>query len=211
MHLQRLINDLRALVSNEEIRRLVKERVASFKEIRYGPPEKIFKELVFCILAANFTASGSLKIVDFLGDRLQVLDVDSLEKELRKLGHRYPRARAEYIVEARKMLEEVVKVVREVDDGRRAREWLARNVKGLGYKEASHFLRNIGYDDLAIIDFHILRLLRRYGLIPEMRHLTKRRYLEIEELLRRIAEEVGVPLSELDLYLWYMDAGKILK
>ncbi|GAJ17855.1 unnamed protein product, partial [marine sediment metagenome] len=29
------------------------------------------------------------------------------------------------------------------------REWVVKNFKGLGYKEASHFLRNIGYKNFA--------------------------------------------------------------
>jgi len=206
-----LIRDLSVLKANEEIRRLVEDRLSSFKKVGRGPPKDLFKELVFCILAANFTASGSMKIVEMLGDRLLELDPKSLERELRRLGHRHPRTRAAYIVGARRMLAEIVRVIREGGDGRRIREWLVENVKGLGYKEASHFLRNIGYEDLAIIDFHILRLLRRYGLIPEVKRLGKIRYLEIEGLLRRIADEVGMTLAELDLYLWYMDSGKILK
>jgi N-glycosylase/DNA lyase len=93
------------------------------------------------------------------------------------------------------------------------REWLAGNVLGLGYKEASHFLRNIGITDLAIIDFHIIDLLVRYKLIdkPKSKSLTKKKYLEIEQLLARIAQKAGTSLAELDLYLWYMETGKVLK
>jgi len=69
----------------------------------------------------------------------------------------------------------------------------------------------MGYGNLAIIDFHIIRILRRYGLIEEFRSLTRRRYLEVEKLLGRIADQLGISLAELDLYLWYMDSGRILK
>ncbi|MCS7132472.1 MAG: N-glycosylase/DNA lyase [Aigarchaeota archaeon] len=211
MGFRELVEDLKALKSNEEIRRMVEDRLSSFKEVGRGSPGGLFKELAFCILAANFTASGSMKIIDALGDRLLKLDVGSLERELRRLGHRYPHARAEYIVSARNMLGEVVRVLRAGGGSRRIREWLVKNVKGLGYKEASHFLRNIGYDDVAIIDFHIIRLLHRYGLIPEVKRLGKKRYLEIEKLLSEVASQVGMTMAELDLYLWYMDSGKILK
>ena len=88
---------------------------------------------------------------------------------------------------------------------------LIRNVKGIGPKEASHFLRNIGYSGFAILDFHIINILARYGLIEKPKTLTKRRYLEIEELLRSIAAKTDLSLAELDLYLWYMETGKILK
>ena len=91
------------------------------------------------------------------------------------------------------------------------REWLVNNIKGIGYKEASHFLRNIGFDDYAIIDFHIIDILTRYKIIEKPKYLSKKKYLEIEEILRKIAKQTNLTLAELDLYLWYMETGKILK
>jgi N-glycosylase/DNA lyase len=93
-----------------------------------------------------------------------------------------------------------------------ARAWLVENVKGLGWKEASHFLRNVGYFDVAIIDRHILSNLREHGVIPDdKKGLTKRRYLEYEGILRRMADDLGMSLGELDLFLWYRKTGKVLK
>jgi len=97
-------------------------------------------------------------------------------------------------------------------EGRRAREWLAEHVKGFGYKEASHFLRNVGYVNVAILDRHVLRVLAEHGLIDEVpKTLTKRRYLEIEKRLEGLAQTLGLSLGELDLYLWQMKTGKVLK
>jgi len=84
-------------------------------------------------------------------------------------------------------------------------------VKGIGYKESSHFLRNVGFDDYAIIDFHIIDLLVKYQLIKRPKTITKNKYLEIEKILKKIAEKTNLTLAELDLYLWYMETGKILK
>jgi SAM-dependent methyltransferase len=79
---------------------------------------------------------------------------------LRELGHRFPNTRAKYIVEARKHAKDLKKIVHSTFDNVDAlREWLADNVKGLGFKESSHFLRNIGFEDVAIIDFHIIDFL----------------------------------------------------
>jgi len=87
-----------------------------------------------------------------------------------------------------------------------------KNIKGLGFKEASHFLRNIGFKNLAIIDFHIVDLLIKHKLIDKKpKSLSKSKYLEIEEKLKKIANELNLSLGELDLYLWYMETGKILK
>ena len=139
------------------------------------------------------------------------MSYEELASELRRLGHRYPNSRARYIVEARGKLDQIVEAMRRIRDEHELRNWLVENIRGLGLKEASHFLRNMGYGNLAIIDFHIIRILRRYGLIEEFRSLTRRRYLEVEKLLGRIADQLGISLAELDLYLWYMDSGRILK
>ena len=92
----------------------------------------------------------------------------------------------------------------------RAREWLAENIKGIGMKESSHFLRNIGYD-IAIIDFHILDILKRSGIIKRGIELNKNSYIEIENKLKIIAKSAKLTMAELDLYLWYMETGKVLK
>jgi N-glycosylase/DNA lyase len=104
-----------------------------------------------------------------------------------------------------------LKEITKFHDKKAIREWIVNNVKGLGYKEASHFLRNIGFDDYAIIDFHIVDVLVNHKLIEKPKTITKRKYLEIEEILKNIAKETNLTLAELDLYLWYMETGKILK
>ncbi len=85
------------------------------------------------------------------------------------------------------------------------------NVKDLGYKESSHFLRNIGFKGSAIIDFHIIDILADNRLIERPKALTKSDYLRIEGVLGNIAKKADLNLSELDLYLWYLETGKVLK
>ncbi|MGC9554861.1 MAG: N-glycosylase/DNA lyase, partial [Thermoplasmatota archaeon] len=119
--------------------------------------------------------------------------------------------RAAYICHNRRY-QDIGDILRRFQDQREAREWLVKHVKGLGYKEASHFLRNVGYTDVAIIDRHILRVMYRYGLIEKIPDsLSRKRYLELERVLERVADHLGITLAELDLYLWYMETGKILK
>jgi N-glycosylase/DNA lyase len=90
------------------------------------------------------------------------------------------------------------------------REWLVEHIKGLGYKEASHFLRNVGLFDYAIIDKHILNVLREADLI-KAKTMNKKNYLRAEDILKKIAKELRMSLGELDLYLWYMKTGEVLK
>jgi N-glycosylase/DNA lyase len=199
------------VLKRSEVGRLVKARIVQFGEMAKESSTELFKELCFCILCANFAAERSMKIQDAVGDGFLNLPEERLAQELRALGHRFPNTRAQYIVEARKHKDFLKATIASFNDGQALREWLIANVKGLGPKEASHFLRNIGYTEFAIVDFHIVDVLVKHGLIQKPKTITKRRYLEIEKTLRRIAQRVNLNLAELDLYLWYMETGKVLK
>jgi len=198
-------------LKNSNIRDIVNKRISEFKQCGKSSNENIFKELCFCILTANFNAERAIKIQKEINN--DFLYSDNLAKKLKELGHRFPNKRAEFIIENRKYAKNIKNIISSFNNSFELRDWLVKNIKGLGYKEASHFLRNIGYDDVAIIDFHIIDLLAHYNLIkkPEKRSLTKKNYLEIESILRKIANKVGLSLAELDLYLWYMETSKILK
>jgi len=206
-----LLRSLRKIISDREVSETVLNRIKSFEETGRDR-DKTFSELCFCILTANYSAEGGLRIQRECEEDFFNLDEFSLAEKLRRLGHRYPKSRARYIVEARKIYNEVWKTVKSDKDPLEIRKWLVKNVLGLGFKEASHFLRNIGFKNLAIIDRHVLRILHEHGLIKHIPTvLSEIKYLEIEKILSRVAEELNISLAELDLYLWYMDTGKILK
>ncbi len=196
-------------LKNGKVRELVDNRMREFRETGKSAGNEIFKELCFCLLTANYSAEGGIRIQREIGDGFCSLGGKELAGRLKRLGHRYPSARAGYITEARKHMDSLPGL--KSRSGKEAREWLVRNIRGLGYKEASHFLRNVGFQDLAIIDFHIVDSLVREGLIERPKALTKGKYLEIEKVLEKIAEKSGLTLGELDLYLWYLETGKVLK
>ncbi|MEM2083200.1 MAG: N-glycosylase/DNA lyase [Nitrososphaerota archaeon] len=198
-------------LKNNKVKEIVDARIKEFKEIGNKSNIEIFKELCFCILTANFNAERSIKIQREIGDGFLTFPEVTLAKKLKDLGHRYYDVRAKYIVEARKYANSLKETINSFNDENKLREWLVENIKGLGYKEASHFLRNIGYTNFAILDFHIIDLLAKYGLIEKPKTLTRKRYLEIEKILKEIAEKLNMNLAELDLYLWYLSTGKILK
>jgi len=204
-----LIKQIESL-KDGEIGNLIQKRIDEFKELNKKPNDELFKELCFCILTANFNAEKSIKIQNEIGECFLDNSEEELAKKLKNLGHRYPNARAKYISESRKCKESLKEVI-QFNDKKKLREWIVNNVKGLGYKEASHFLRNIGFDDFAIIDFHIVDILVKHDLIKRPKTLTKTKYLEIENLLRTIGKKTDLTLAELDLYLWYLETGKILK
>jgi N-glycosylase/DNA lyase len=153
-------------------------------------------------LTANSTAERCIDVQKKVNNGFLNLSETELQKKLKKYGCRFHTKRAGYISEARKFKDKLIL----------EREWLVENIKGLGMKEASHFLRNIGYGDYAIIDFHIVDLLLKNNLIKKkFKTLTKKTYLELEGILKKIADKTKLNLAELDLYLWYMETGKVLK
>ncbi len=205
-----IINKITSL-KESSIADIIKGRVESFKQVNKNSEEDVFSELCFCILTANFSAKGGIKIQNALKNRFLNISEDELKLELKKLGHRFPNARAKYIVLAREKLSMLMKVLREEDDENKIREWIVKNIKGIGYKEASHFLRNIGFENLAIIDFHIIDLLVREGIVEKPKTMTRKAYLKIEDELRKISQQTQIPLGELDLYLWYIETGTVMK
>jgi N-glycosylase/DNA lyase len=184
----------------------VKVRIREFE--RAGRKDT-FNELCFCLLTANYSAERAIEIQKKIGDGFCTLSEKALAKKLKELGYRFPNARAKYIVGARAHIPYLKKIT--LDDDFKAREYLAKNVKGLGYKEASHYLRNIGRKNLAIIDFHIIDLLAENKIIEKPKNLSSKRYMEIEEKLAKLCKKLNLSQAELDLYLWYLETGKILK
>ena len=74
-------------------------------------------------------------------------------------------------------------------------------------------MRNIGLgEDLAILDRHILKNLVLLGVIDEVPGSpTKRIYLEIEKKMEAFSRKTGIPMGQLDLLLWYKEAGEVFK
>jgi N-glycosylase/DNA lyase len=133
-------------------------------------------------------------------------------------GVRFCNNKSRYIVEVKKRFVSngnisIVRTIDQFDNNRDARDWLVSNIKGLGYKEASHFLRNIGLgQNLAILDRHILKNLVLYGAIDEIpRSISKKRYFELEDAMLAFSTELGIPPEHLDLLFWYKQTGKIFK
>lgn len=187
-----------------KVKDLVDKRIKGFKQIKGS---SVFKELCFCILTANSTAERCISVQSKVGDGFLNLPKSKLQKKLKNYGCRFHTKRADYISDARKHKNNLKKILKKDD----RREWLVENIKGLGMKEASHFLRNIGFFDYAIIDFHIIDILVNNKLIKRPKVLNKKAYLEIEEVLRGLTSKAGMNLGKLDLYLWYMETGKVLK
>lgn len=179
---------------------------------------EIFPELVFCLFTPQSKARSCWAAVETLKEKklLFAENADRLSCELNSV--RFKNNKARYVVCARDQFlsgpgKSLVAKLRSFSSSREAREWLVKNVKGLGYKEASHFLRNIGRgEEIAILDRHILKNLVRCGVIPEVpASLTPKIYHEIENKMEHFARKIGIPLSHLDLLFWCRETGEIFK
>ncbi|MBU2565643.1 MAG: N-glycosylase/DNA lyase [Candidatus Thermoplasmatota archaeon] len=195
------------------------QRLKDFEQLWLnGTDEGIFTELVFCILTPQSRAKLCWAAVKKLADKNLLLKGNKNQIAKKLDGVRFKYKKAEYIVEARKQFLTEGKIsikpqISQFSDVYDAREWLAQNVKGIGYKEASHFLRNIGLgENLAILDRHILKNLKLFRVTKEIPNsLSRKRYLEIEKKMREFAEKVKIPMSHLDLLLWHKETGEIFK
>lgn len=198
---------------------VISARLADFRAVGRSSDREIFEELCFALLAIQSSARSSDAAVRFLA-RDGLLWNGSSEVLARALRHRtrFHNHKAAYIVRAREQFlsadrSSLRAELERFSDPKQARAWLVAEVDGLGLKEASHFLRNIGRgEDLAILDRHILRNLLRHRVIGRLpKSLTPRRYLAIERRMEAFSEAVGVSLGVLDLVWWSRATGEIFK
>jgi N-glycosylase/DNA lyase len=194
------------------------KRLLEFRQVMQWSDEDVFGELAFCLLTPQSSAKVCWAAVSTLKQQGLLLKGKPADLAPHLNQVRFGESKARYIVEAREMFTKdgglVLKAkIESFYNPFELREWLVENVKGLGYKEASHFLRNIGLgEEFAILDRHILRNLASLGIIPEIPiSLTKRRYLEIEGKLRRFSAEIRIPMADLDLLFWSKETGWIFK
>ena len=199
---------IEAALENKTLIRIVAQRVAEFASLKFAPYNVLFEELTFCTLTANTSAELGIRCINFLkGVNFQ--SIQNIQSRLRECGYRFPNTRARFINQnyERSYLLELVK---EMDEPEYRRDFIYDNFIGIGYKEGSHFLRNIGYFEYAILDKHILRFLREYfGM--EFSNKSRKKYLEAEGQFIKISLNYGIDPGIMDLIIWYIITGKVLK
>lgn len=197
----------------------IKRRISEFDAIgKCGTDVNLLEEMVFCFFTGGCSARMGLNAIEAVKPILLTGDQAQLANALSGV-HRYPNARARYIVASREFLREhcglrLRKKLLSFDCRLTRRDWLVREkgIKGLGYKEASHYLRNIGFKGYAILDKHVLNCLAELKIIDAPKPPNTRvRYLMVEEKLKQLTQMTGIDFDELDLVLWSMKTGVILK
>ena len=201
------------------------ERPKQWKDFKEA---QLWQELCFCILSANVSFELAKSVIQKLSDHdmlnsawliadkselvlFNFLDSPNFEP-VKKNGdlrrYRYPKVKSYQIINAAKRLysnSSITEILSTFDSDVEARNFFYTEISGLGIKEASHFLRNIGFaSSLAIIDVHVLDFLKEFSLVDfDMgSSLTLRNYLLLEKTLKNLSEYHGLNLSILDLAIW---------
>jgi N-glycosylase/DNA lyase len=200
-------------------KREVLDRLKEFENLWVkGKDEEIFEELAFCILTPQSKAKVCCKAIERLKEKDLLFrgSNEDIKEGIRDV--RFKNKKADYLVKARNFFSKngricIKQAISQWKDPHACRDWLVKHITGIGYKEASHFLRNIGFGEkVAILDRHILRNLKDLKIIGEIpESLSKAKYLDIEKRMASFSKEINIPLSHLDLILWYKETGEILK
>lgn len=207
--MNKLIENINKL-KRSDIKDKIEKRLEEFQKLNKKSSKEWFSELCFCLLTANTSAEMGIRVQNQLGYKgfTDYKDEKELVNRLKKARSRFYNRRAHFIhlANKHKSIKTILKKQKDM------REWLVENIKGLSYKEASHFLRNVGYFDYAILDKHILKTLHENILIPQIpSSMNKNNYLLFEQILGRLSKRMSMSQGELDLYLWYLKTGKVQK
>lgn len=198
----------------EELKPTLQSQLTSYQRV---PPSRWFREVVFCLLtpqSSPFHAELALQEIEKHGG----LEFGLSEKQVAEIlgaGHRYVRfhnqkAKRIFQILAIRPLIEILLMRNLPPEHERAE--LMSLIKGMGLKESSHALRNIGRRGLCILDRHILRCLETYGALKKTpKTLSEKSYFDIETSFHKFARKVGADVDELDLFFWFLGAGMIFK
>jgi len=195
----------------------IKEAIQGYHAI-WKDQEKVYEELCFCLLTPQSSAKQAAKAIQLLKEHCLLDKGSAQDKERYVKNVRFFRTKAKRLEEAqnrfpRHKIKEILTnngIERNIIQ---CREFLLKEVNGYGLKEASHFLRNIGFGEkIAILDRHILKNLAKCGVIKEIpKHLSKKEYLQIEEEMKKFCKKHNINLEELDLIFWSNETGEVFK
>ena len=190
----------------------------SFASWEQYSEDDLWRELVYCILGSRVrfeVVHAAIERMDELCllsesprnahfDRYEEDTVTALSKgyPFYRVRARQIRRAAEHVYTSRRSISDLLK---RASDARSVRRILTAEVAGLGPKQASLFLRNIGFAKrIAVLDVHILTYLRWIGLIdsPLKSVPTMGKYEALEDAFLQHSYSFGIPPDQFDLGVW---------
>lgn len=183
------------------------------------------RALVSCILGSQvryemaYTALERIENTGLLTDEWWCNDRDNFEAKVfevlsvnthqshKKWCYRFPKSRAHQLEETRKTIAKrpLFERLYNNSDPKNIRKELISDIPGIGPKQASMFLRNIGISyDLAILDTHVLRFMhmQKTLYLKQMNIGTLSAYERTERIAQNYANSLGYPVGYLDLAIW---------
>ena len=194
-----------------ELRKDILARLDDFANV---PEDDYFYELCYCVCTPQSKAENAYKV------ELKLREADFLNTPmdptpfLEDRSHyiRFHNQKAKRLQQVKENYDEIHKIVTSGISTEEKRTWLTENVIGFGMKESSHFLRNIGHRDIAILDRHVLKHLVLCGVYKEIPKVASvKNYLAVEKNFAKFAGKTGIPMDELDMLFWSYESGIILK
>jgi N-glycosylase/DNA lyase len=203
----------------EEIKDKVQQQLDSFTLIREKWDKKaLFQEYCFCLLTPQSKARHAEKAIAELvkSNELYTAEAEDIAAYLNIV--RFKNTKAKNIVSFRTFFfskegDDFLDFIRSTALAKDKRKRIVQEIKGMGFKEASHCLRNIGfYSEIAILDRHILRNLKYLNLIDEIpTTISEKIYLAMEEKMKILAEKTNIPMEFLDYVIWFKETKDIFK
>ncbi|MDQ1265484.1 MAG: N-glycosylase/DNA lyase [Bacteroidota bacterium] len=194
-----------------ELKPVINSRLKEYTQVA---EKDYFYELCYCLMTPQTKAESAFKVQIKLTAANLYNQPFNPSEILGDKAHyiRFHNAKSLAILQARDRFNDVLSILKSKNEAKAKRQWLDQTIKGIGMKESSHFLRNIGYRGLAILDRHILKHLVGCGVFNENPNIsTESRYLEVENKFQEFADSVRITMDELDLLFWSYETGRILK
>ncbi len=216
MYDENAVRDIQTLY--QTIKGEISAAARGFLELRQKADlNALFKELAFCLFTPQSNAHACWRAIEALDKNGLLWTGEDWEFYSWMPGVRFHKTKARRVTEARQAILldksfDLYQCLRLPEEQER-RKTLYQNIKGLGWKECSHFLRNTGaMVDLAILDRHILRNMVALGIISHIpSSLSEKNYLVLESKLQEFSQKIGIPMHHLDMLFWYKSQGELFK
>ncbi len=178
--------------------------------------DRILLELVFCLCTPQTSPLNadlaSQKVVNLLQSKND-LHLKDIVRILENKNHyvRFHITKAKRILKMNENFLTIRDFLLQNNSVNEEREYLRSNVEGFSYKEASHFLRNIGRTGLAIIDRHIINFMA--DIVPNFPKSlsTRKKYIHAEEIVLSFCHKYNLNIDVFDLAVFMFKTGFFLK
>jgi len=180
-------------------------------------PDRWLREVALCLLTPQSSpvrAEAAMQQLEAQGLFQGALSEQEVAEILRAPNSyvRFHLTRSKRLLRFVEQQEELLNFLLEGHPPTEERFFLVERVNGIGMKEGSHALRNIGRKNLAILDRHILTKLVELGVLKAVPNtISHKKYLEIEQKFQKFSLQVEISMDELDLLFWAEKTGFVFK